>query len=223
MLPPALLLALLLHPVPQQAVVCENNLDSQTEPLRSAAGFTVILRMHSEDDHNKDTHLCESDYSFSGTGPDGKPIGPGPTQWGFSSIDGAWGRSIVFGIEGFTSDGKSVVVIISEGGDYPTFEIDVYDLRKSGSVNTWDIPHSFIRQLGAGCAATLHLSGTVYGDSLVLATAASSGCTKARSWRISPGAVVNGILRPSIPKLLPEGAAIVPLDFGTSPNPRSAP
>src|ERR1035441_2575997 len=219
MLPPMLFLALLLHPVPQQAVVCENILDAQTEPLRSTSGFTVVLRMHSEDDHGKNTHLCESVHSFSGTGPDGKAIKP-ESPMGFDSIDDAWGRSIVFGVEGFTSDGNHVVAIISEGGDYPVFEIIVYDLRTNESAKISDLPHSFIRQLGAACAATLHVSGTVSNDSVVLTTAATGKCTITRSWRVKPGAVINGLQRPSTPKLLPDGAAIVSLDFGTVPNPK---
>jgi hypothetical protein len=214
--PPSLLFALLLHPVPQQAVVCENILDAQTEPLRSNAGFTVVLRMHSEDDHGKNTHLCESYYTFSGTGPDGEAIKP-ESPIGFESIDDAWGRNIVFGVEGFTSDGNHVVAIISEGGDYPTFEIIVYDLRKEMSAKTLDIPRHFIHQLGAECEATLHVSGTASGDSVVLATTATGKCAIARSWQIKPGAVINGKLSPSIPELLLDGAAIVPLDPGTVP------
>jgi hypothetical protein len=221
MLPPTLLLALLLHPIPQQAVVCENNLDAQTEPLRSVAGFTVILRMHSEDDHMKNSHLCESDYSFSGTDPDGKPIGPGSTQSGFDSIDEAWGRSIVFGIECFTSDGNRVVAIISEGSDPAVFEVVVYDLRVNLSAEIFDLPRRFIRRLGPECAATLHVSGTVSKDSIVLATAANDRCTHARSWRISAGAVVHERSKPSIPMPLQDGTVIVPLDFGTTPSPRS--
>jgi hypothetical protein len=85
--------------------------DAQTAPLRSSAGFTATLKMHSEDDHSKDSHLCAADYTLDISRPDGSITPP----FNFYGSDDDWGRPIAFRIDGFSRDGHHVFVLILEG------------------------------------------------------------------------------------------------------------
>ncbi len=208
---PALLLALSLHGVQKQAVTCGNNFDAHTEPLGSSTGFTIALQMHSEDDHHKDTHLCESNYSIVGTRPDGTPIKSEPRA--FMGDDDAWGRSIEFWLDGFTADHNRLIASIHEDGDYPFFYIEVYELRTS-RIKIWGLSDSFLKRLGPACVATLQVVGTTSNGSPVLATQVTTECRKAKAlWKVEPGvAVKGGGERPSAPRLLADGAMIAPLE-----------
>ena len=99
-------------------------LDAQTAPVRSSVGFTAVLKMHSDDDHGKNTHLCAAQYSLQMTRPDGSSI---PTfDFGYSDAD--WDRPLVFRVEGFSPDGHRVFAFISEGSYPEALDILEYDM-----------------------------------------------------------------------------------------------
>lgn len=202
-----MLFAVSLHPFPRQTVTCGNNVDAKTSH-RSTRGYTVFLQMHSEDDHGKNTHLCQSEYTISGARPDGGKIDPKTAV----IFDDVWGRSIVFGFDGFTSDGNRVIATIYDGGDYASFNIIVYDLR-TGSIELSEIPNSFLRRLGSCSVAELQVAGTTPDGFVVLATNAMSKCPQGQTWwRVKPGLTVNGVRKPSTPARLPHGATIEMLE-----------
>jgi hypothetical protein len=105
----AFLLALFLQP---KSFTCGMG-DAQTTPLRSAAGLTVVLKMHSEDDHGKNTHLCETSYSLQIS--KAKNETAALIQDLRVGADDAWDRPLTFRIDGFSEDGNDAFIFISEG------------------------------------------------------------------------------------------------------------
>src|SRR5208283_1883382 len=57
---------------PPGVITCGVGDHGQTMPLRSSAGFTAILKMHSDDDHSKNSHQCAAEYTLEISPPDGR-------------------------------------------------------------------------------------------------------------------------------------------------------
>jgi hypothetical protein len=167
--------------------------------------------MHSEDDHGKNTHLCQSDYSYDVIRADGtsSPLDQ-PT-----GVDGAWGRRINFGLDGFLSDGNRVLGSFSEDDDhYPAFEVLIYDMR-SKEFSSLDPPSSFMRRLGSACSATLHVTGTTAEGLVVIATSPEGGCQHAQQWQVRRGKRSSGRELPARPELLTRDPHVIALNPGT--------
>ena len=184
---PALLTVLLWQSIaqPQAHYVCGDG-DGKTEPIRSSAGFTASLNMRSEDDHGKNSHQCESQYSLHIVHPDGTRIDGPPAfgAFGFSSSIAEWDRSITFRVEGFSQDGKRVFIFIEEGGQYPFIETREFDMVTGSSLRNEGVDLSLFNKLDRACAATLHIAGTTAAGHVVLQTTSSNECTRVESWQL---------------------------------------
>ena len=78
--------------------------------LAAAAGFgrtglggvVAVLKVHSEDDHNKNWHQCEANYTLQIVLPDGRDGAAGLIPpMGFTSSVGEWGRRLSVHLDGF--------------------------------------------------------------------------------------------------------------------------
>ncbi len=200
MLLASIVLAVSLHPILQQSITCGRNVDVERSRV-SLGGDRIILHLHSGDDHGKNTHLCQSEYTISGTRSDGTPIQPQT----ISIVDGAWSRNIIFGLNGFTFDGNHIIATISDGGG---LDIIVYDLR-TGEIKSSYISDSFLEYLGSCRKPELEVAGTTDGDSVVLATVYARKCPQEQTWWIvRPRVAVKGIEKPSTPTPMPDGATL---------------
>jgi hypothetical protein len=163
--------------------------------------------MHSDDDHEKNTHLCETGYTLQISRPDGSVQSPADIYGG----DDAWGRPISFRIDGFSHDGNRVFLFISEGYRQDA-QIDAveYDMRSGTSK---DVFFKQPRHLDPVCAATLHILGTSPTGLMVIATSARAGCTREEKWQLNPQNE-NGRTLPEFPVRLPAGTAVTALDPG---------
>lgn len=162
----ALLFAALLQPNrPHQPTTleCANIVDAQTPLLKSSSGIEATLKVHTEDDHYKDTHICESDYTLA--------INQNAPS-NFFSNDDAWGRPIAFRLEGYTQDQTKIFGIISEGGKYPTLEMFAYHLA-NGTFDTADLIQAFPRSFNSTCIVSLSVIGTTTEGTVVLSSEAS--------------------------------------------------
>jgi hypothetical protein len=170
----------------QTSYVCGDR-DARTEPLRSSSGFSASLTMHSEDDHGKNSHECQADYSLHIVHPDGTRIDGPPAfgAFGFSSSIAEWNRPLTFRIDGFSPDGKRVFILIEEGGQYSFINAREFDMVTGSSLHNEGADLSFFNKLGPACAATLHIAGTTAGGHIVLQTKPSNGCTRAESWQLN--------------------------------------
>lgn len=188
MLLPALLLLLLSqsHPQLQAGYICGVR-DAQTAPVRSAAGFTASISMHSEDDHGKNSHECQADYSLHIIRPDGTRIDGPPAfgAFGFSSSIAEWDRPLTFRIDGFSLDGKRVFIFIEEGGQYSFITVKEFDMVTGSSLRDEGADLSFFNKLNPACAATLHIAGTTSGGHIVLQTTPADRCTRTERWQLN--------------------------------------
>lgn len=208
---PALFL-LSFQPGPMPSIVCQNNQTVQTAPLRSAAGFTAVLSMHSEDDHGKNTHLCETDYSLEIFDPDGSSL---PSAEILRSDD-SWGRPLLFRIDGFSPDGNRAFLFIYEG-QRKTGLIDAakYNISSGNQQGVFFKPP---RDLSPACVATLHIFGTTRSGLMVLATSIAGGCAQEKKWQLNPNKRRNkdGGTLPEYPEPLSSGTGIARLDPGSA-------
>jgi hypothetical protein len=223
MIPSILLLMLFLQPAAVQSsgpdgLTCAVR-DAQTAPLHSSAGFIAMLTMHSGDDHNKNSHLCEADYSLQISGPHGSVNPP----FNFFGGDADWDRPIAFRIDGFSRDGHHVFVVIVDGA-YPgsIYTMD-YDMSSGFISREVSLDRHFTSRLSSACAATLHIVGSSPKGLMVLGSSAKDGCLRAELWQLRPnkykGSLTGGLALPEYPEQLSSGAEIVPLDPGSHAQP----
>jgi hypothetical protein len=182
MLPQTLLLMLFLQPAAVQSsgpggLTCGVR-DAQTAPLRSSAGFTAMLKMHSEDDHSKNSHLCEADYSLQISRPDGSANPP----FGFFGDDDDWERPIAFRIDGSSRDGHHVFVVILDTAYPGSIYMMDYDMSLGSISREVSLDRHFTRHLSRACAATLHIAGISPKGLMVLGSSAKDGC-HTRPWQ----------------------------------------
>jgi len=211
----AALMAPMQRPVP--LVITCGVLDAQTAAVRSSVGFTAVLKMHSEDDHGKNTHLCAAQYSLQMIRPDGSSI---PTfDFGYSDAD--WARPLVFRVEGFSPDRHRAFVFISEGSYPEALDILEYDMSSGAASKEIFLDQHFTRGLSPECTATLHIVGTSSAGRIVLGTSAKDGCTRAESWELRPNKTTGrtgGTVLPEYPTHLSSGTGITKLEAGVPPE-----
>lgn len=218
MLVSALVLGLLLPMSPNQSaaagVTTCGMRDAETATFRSSAGFTAVLKMHGDDDHGKNTHLCEADYSLQIMTPE--KARRQPFSW--TSSVGDWDRPIALQVEGFSRDGRHVFLSISENKYPGEVEAVSYDML-AGSISSDVLLDShFTRRLSLACAATLHIVGISPTGLMVLGTSMKDGCARTRLWQLSPNRTTGptgGSVIPEYPKRLSSRSAIEALDPGS--------
>ena len=210
----ALFLGLLLQPA-GAGLACGDP-DAQTASLRSPAGFVVVLKLHSEDDHMKDTHLCFAEYSLETTIPGETTARTGSGMGNVMNSDGDWSRPITFHIDGFSADGNLAYIFLLEGGKDEAIDAIEYDLR-SGQSRDVSINQSLLRTIPLACADTLHIFGISRSGQMVIATSPEKGCLKTKFWELAyrQKKTKNGGILPQIPLRLPSDAGVTPLDPGT--------
>jgi hypothetical protein len=222
---PALLAVLLWQSPPQRQIgyVCGNR-DGQTESLRSAAGFGAFLSMQSEDDHGKNSHECQADYSLHIIRPQGSRI-DGPSAFAFSSSIAEWNRPLTFRIDGFSPDGKRVFIFIKEGGQYSSIYTTEFDMVTGSSLRDEGADPSFLKKLGPACAATLHIAGTAPSGQIVLQTTPGNGCTRTESWQLNAGRRMkkSSGTKPGIPTRIAPGTQIIAIVPGALLLPQPPP
>jgi hypothetical protein len=225
---PALLTVLLWQSLAQPPAhyVCGDRI-ATTESLRSSAGFTASLSMHSEDDHGKNSHECQADYSLHIIHPDGTRIDGPPAlgAFGFSSSIAAWNRPLTFRNDGFSPDGKHVFIFIEEGGQYSFINAREFDMVTGASLRDEGVELSFFSKLDPACAATLHIAGITSTGHIVLQTTPASQCTRAESWQLNASRRMNKGLgsKPGIPTRMAPGTRIIAVLPGKLQPPRPRP
>ncbi len=116
MILPMFLIALSMPGQTSQSIACSNFLDQITGVHSNTGGLRIALRVHAADDHNKESHLCQTDYSI--VIAQGNGIS---TKRDLESIDDSWGRSVKFWIDGFALQGRRLIATIVEQGEFLTF------------------------------------------------------------------------------------------------------
>src|ERR1039457_1751276 len=182
-------------------LTCGVGVKGQTAAVRSSAGFTVVLTMSADDDHSKNSHQCEVEFSLNIIRPDGTS-----SASKFFSSDDQWDRPLAFRLEGFAPDGKHVFIFISEGSYPAEITVGEYDITSSLPPGGWlnevrgaMLGAPFTRRLSRNCAATLHIIGTTPVGYIVLGTEAKEGCASVERWQLTHNKrVMRGNLRAAV-------------------------
>jgi hypothetical protein len=153
-----------------------------TPSLRSSADYTATLKMHSEDDHGKNTHLCLAGYTLKISSPDRSSMQPFDIGQG----DDAWNRPLRFAIDGFSADGNRAFVLILDGAYPQSIEAVDYDMKSGRAISHVFLDRRFTKRLTSTCAATLRIVGTTTTGHIVLGSQAKDGCSSANVWELSP-------------------------------------
>ena len=181
------------------------------------AGLKVAIEVHTEDDHAKNSHQCESTYTLKIVLPDGTST----SNQMYSVIDD-WGRSIRFSIDGFASHGHKAIATTVEG---KSFQLLVYDLDQTGRApDVYVIPQGFLRTLSGSCRDSLKAAGLTQDGNPVFRTEGSACNETSGTWEMKherrKPAHDLGAGEPNHDRVLPlrNHAVFEPLDPGHVPS-----
>src|SRR5258705_10281240 len=172
MLPlPLILLASSLVPVHQVSLECTNTAAIQTQPVSGPGGIAAMLKVSTEDDHGKNSHLCTATYQLllvSGTGG-------APHVVDVLSSDDDYSRSLSLRLSGFSQDGKRVLGIFSEGGKHPFTTLFDYH-TSDGKVELIDITGQFPPIMAGSSSPPLQVAGPTGPGAIVFGLNSPNQC-----------------------------------------------
>lgn len=174
--------------------------------------------MLSQDDHHKDTHLCEADYTLEIN----RPNAVASQSFPLVNSDVAWDRPIEFRMEGFSPDGSRVFVFIAEGNFPGWLDLIEYDMKAASRLKDISLEKHFTRRLSRPCYRTLHVVGTSKRGRIVLGTSRKEGCAREELWELSSNRTTGpkgGAVLPEYPEPLLSPKGIVPLEPGARVQP----
>jgi hypothetical protein len=168
------------------SVTCGGSALAQTQLVNGPDGSSAVLKVSTEDDHAKDTHLCMADYKLEVTRKS-DPLHAAELL----SSDNDWGRKISIQLGGFSSDGKKVLGMFSEGGANPIQQVFEYN-TDDDSIRLFDL-----RKLAAGlkpdkCLINAQIVGTLKSGAIVLEMRSGKNCVQTGEWLLNS---VNGTVQ----------------------------
>lgn len=185
MILPILVAALAVTGQSTQSFECGNIVTRTSESLSNSAGLRVALKVNTQDDHAKNSHQCESDYTLIVVHPDGTSS----ENQMYSVIDN-WGRPIRFWIDGFAFGGHKVVATAIDGGNWQLLVYDLNELNHAPEV--YELAKEFLRALSPSCRDSLRAVGvTQEGDPVIAVDDVTCSPTR-RSWKVTHGHIPAG-------------------------------
>lgn len=176
------------------SLTCGASATAQTVAVHGPEEMGAVLKVSTEDDHAKDTHLCMADYKLllSHKSEPAKEIE-------VLTSDNDWSRKISIEVSGFTSDGKKVLGIFSEAGSAPIQQVFEYS-ADDDSVQLFDLRKFAAHLTGTRCLINAQILGTTESGGIVLQLSSGKYCGTVSRWQLTS---VNGPLQ-----RLPRHAAV---------------
>jgi hypothetical protein len=183
MLLPILMIASIL-PAQQASMQCigrtSDMATAQTLPLRGPGGIIAVLKVSSDDDHGKSTHLCSANYLLVVTS-----AGAGAARAiDLVTSDADWGRTLSLRLDGFAHDGKQVFGIITESGKYPSTTLFDYNTAY-GNTQLIDLKKPFAHLATARCNTMFDVIGTTETGVIVIELNSAKPCAATSRWLIN--------------------------------------
>jgi hypothetical protein len=180
MILPIMIVALATTGQALQQFECGNIVTKTSEFWSNSAGLRVALRVHTEDDHAKNSHQCESSYTLVIVCPDGTS-----TENQMYSVIDEWGRPIEFWIDGFASKGHKLIATSIEGESWQTLVFDLKEPELAPEV--YLLSKQFLKALSLPCRKSLRTVGiTQEGDPVIAGS--HSSCGQGHSlWKVKHG------------------------------------
>jgi hypothetical protein len=167
-----------------QSIDCANDVTTESRSRTGPGGVVAVLKVHSEDDHNKNSHECEANYTLRITLPDGRDGAAGLIPpMGFTSSVAEWGRRLSVHLDGFSNDGQHIFGVISEGGKYSF--VQVFDFKRDGSHVEIQIQQGLSHLKAANCGTSFAVAGTTNAGEIVLEPNTASRCRMDRRWLLN--------------------------------------
>jgi hypothetical protein len=164
-----------------ESIDCANNATAESRRRTGPGGVAAVLTVHSEDDHNKNSHECEANYGLRITLPDGRDGAAGLLPGGgFTSSVGEWGRRLSVHLDGFSHDGQQIFGVISEGGTHSF--VEVFDFRRDGSHTEIVVRQGLPRLRAADCGTSFAVAGTTGTGDVVLEPNTANACRAGHRW-----------------------------------------
>lgn len=180
MILPMLMVALALTGQSAQSLECGNLVTRTSESWSNAAGLKVALRVHTEDDHAKNSHQCMSEYTLMIVRPDGTSA----ENQMYSVID-TWERPIRFWVDGFASNGRKLIATTIEGENW---QLLVYDLiEPDHAPEVYDLSMGFPQGLSPSCRESLRAVGMTQAGDPVIAGSDLACREGRRLWKVKQG------------------------------------
>ena len=164
-----------------QSMDCANNTTTESRSRTGPGGVVATLKVHSEDDHNKNSHGCMANYTLRIRLPDGRDGAAGLIPpMGFASRIGAWGRRLSVHLDGFSTDGQHIFGVISEGGKYSF--VQVFDFKRDGSHVEIQVQQGLSYLKAANCGTSFAVAGTTNAGEIVLEPNTANRCRMDHRW-----------------------------------------
>ncbi len=181
------------------SVTCGSSAVTQSQSVRGPDASTAVLKVSTEDDHAKDTHLCMADYKLEITHDSDKPRAAD-----LLSSDNDWGRKISIQLGGFSHDGKQVIGMFSEGGSAPIKQVFEYN-TDDDSTRLFDLQKFAAGLKPEKCLVNAQILGTLESGAIVIELRSGKNCVRSSQWTLNS---TNGPLR-----RLPRHAAVQELYY----------
>ncbi|MBS1859310.1 MAG: hypothetical protein JST11_28305 [Acidobacteria bacterium] len=166
---------------PGQSIDCANNVDAESKSRTGPGGVVAVLKVHSEDDHNKNSHECMANYTLRITLPDGRDGAAGLIPpMGFTSSVAEWGRRLSVHLDGFSNDGQHIFGVISESGKYSF--VQVFDFKRDGSHVEIQVQRGLAHLKAANCGTSFAVAGTNNSREIILEPNTANLCRLDHRW-----------------------------------------
>jgi hypothetical protein len=162
--------------VQQASLTCSNVATAQTQSVRGPAGTIAVLKVSTEDDHGKNSHLCMADYQLLITRNSDQP-----QSVDLLSSDDEWGRSLSIQLSGFSHDGKRILGMFSEGSSNPIQQVFDYS-SDDGTVQLFDLRKLAAHAAPSKCLSHAQIVGTVESGGIVIQLKSGKYCENSSRW-----------------------------------------
>jgi hypothetical protein len=165
---------------PHTTLPCANSAIAQTSPISGPKGIAAVLTISSEDDHDKNTHLCTAEYKLAIT----RDPQSAPTSADLLSSDGDWERGLSAQLNGFSEDGTKVFGTFSETGDTPMYQVFEYNID-DGSTRLFDLSKQVAQRSSKKCHPAIQVIGTAENDVIAIALVFPPHCPHTSRWLLT--------------------------------------
>jgi len=172
-----ILLAASLFPPQPVSLECANTASAQTDSVSGPGGVAAVLKVSSEDDYSKDSHLCDARYQLLLV----SDAGQASHVVDLLTSDDTYGRTLSLRLGGFSQDGKRILGTVSEGGKHPFTTLFDYHINED-TVQLLDVTEKFAPVMAASCSATLEVIGTTGTGAIALELKSAKPCASSRRW-----------------------------------------
>jgi hypothetical protein len=169
-----------IHCAHGQFMDCSNVADTETRGKTGPGGVVAVLRVHSEDDHAKDSHQCMANYHLRITLPTGREEASDSSPMGFTNSVAEWGRRLSVHLDGFSSDGQHIFGVISEGGKYSF--VQVFDFGRGGPHVEIAVQQGWSHLREVKCGTSFAVAGTTNSGEIVLEPNTAERCRIDHRW-----------------------------------------